>query len=153
MHLHPTVFDLLLPLAEQYGARGLRLPRDDLWLALSYDRQRAGIKIGWAIIFGLLCRRYPRHPPKGRLATVHRVYGLMQTGQMEESYVMKLLRNLKAPTAELYFHPAIAPEPEALGPNPGDLASLLSPAVRQVIRERGLRLATYPTLRQECLNR
>ena len=146
MHVHPTVFKLLLPLAEQYGATGLRLPRDDLRFALGYDRRHAGTKIGWAISFSLLCRWCLGRLRDHRLAVTHRVYGLMQTGQMQEAYVVNLLRQLEVPTAELYFHPSAEPVSEFLGPNPGDLATLLSPAVRQVIQERGLRLATYPTL-------
>src|SRR3990172_9610287 len=50
MHLHPTVFRLLLPLAEKYGARGLRVTRDDLRLALRYDRGRVVTKVMWAIV-------------------------------------------------------------------------------------------------------
>lgn len=148
MHVHPTVFNLLLPLAEQYGARGLRLPRDDFWFALGYDRRYAGTKVGWAISFGLLCRWCLGRLRNHRLVVTHRVYGLMQTGQMQEAYVINLLRRLEVPTAELYFHPSTEPAGEFLGPNPGDLATLLSPAVRQVIQGRGLRLATYPTLNQ-----
>jgi hypothetical protein len=83
------------------------------------------------------------------LAVTHRVYGLMQSGQMQEAYVVRLLHHLKVPTAELYFHPATVAGGEDLGPNPGDLATLLSPTVRQIIQEREMRLATYPTLREE----
>jgi hopanoid biosynthesis associated protein HpnK len=146
MHVHPTVFQLLLPLAEQYGAAGLRLPRDDFWFALGYDRRHTGTKVGWAISFGLLCRWCLGRLRDRSLAVTHRVYGLMQTGLMQEAYVVNLLRRLEVPTAELYFHPSTDPVSEFLGPNPGDLATLLSPAVRHVIQERGLRLATYPTL-------
>lgn len=149
MHVHPTVFSLLLPLAVRYGARGLRLPRDDFWLAMDYDRHRAGIKALWAITFGLLGRRCLNHLGNNHLTTTHQVYGLMQTGQMQEAYVLELLRRLRVPTAELYFHPSTVHEGEALGPNPGDLATLLSPAVRQIIQERRLRLATYSTLDKE----
>jgi hypothetical protein len=70
----------------------------------------------------------------------------MQSGRMAEGYVVGLLRRLEVPTAELYFHPSAASGSEALGPHPGDLATLLSPTVRQVIQERGLRLATYAAL-------
>lgn len=149
LHVHPTVFNLLVPLAEEYGARGLRLPRDDLRLALAHDRRRAGTKSAWAITYGLLCRWCVRRLRDHRLVVTHRVYGLMQTGQMEEAYVVKVLRQLAVPTAELYFHPATVLTGEPLGPNPGDLDALLSPAVRQVIRERGIRLATYATLGEE----
>jgi hypothetical protein len=46
------------------------------------------------------------------------------------------------PTAEIYFHPTEGPRADDLGPNAGDLATLLSPRVRQALRERGLRPAT-----------
>lgn len=149
MHLHPAVFNLLLPMAEQYGARGIRVPRDELWLALRHDRRRAALKFVWAIIFSLLCRWCLSRLRDFRLIVTHRVYGLMQTGRMREGYVIQLLRHLSVPTAELFFHPTTGPENEALGPNPGDLATLLSPAVRHLIRERGLRLTTYPALHAE----
>jgi hopanoid biosynthesis associated protein HpnK len=148
MHMHPTVFNLMLPLAVQYGAYGLRLPRDDLWLSLSHDRQRAGTKAIWATVFGLLSCWGVGRLRDYDLAVTHRVYGLMQSGQMQEAYVVRLLHHLKVPTAELYFHPATVAGGEDLGPNPGDLATLLSPTVRQIIQERAMRLATYPTLKE-----
>lgn len=146
MHLHPTVFDMLLPLAVQYGARGLRLPRDDFWLAMGYDRRHGGLKATWALAFGVLARRCESRLGGNHLTVAHRVYGLMQTGQMHEAYVANLLRRLKVPTAELYFHPSTVFESETSGPNPDDLATLLSPTVRQVIQEQDLCLVTYATL-------
>jgi len=148
LHIHPTVFKLLLPLADGYGALGLRLPRDELRLALRYDRRQAMAKITWAISLGLVCRWCQSFLRDHRMAVPRQVYGVMQTGQMREAYVLEVLRHLQAPTAELYFHPSISVQSEALGPNPGDLEALLSPAVRQVIVERGLCLATYSTLEE-----
>jgi len=149
MHLHPTVFRLLLPLAGRYGARGLCLPRDQFWLAIRYDRQRAGIKALYALVFGLLARRCARALDGHPLKVADRVYGLMQTGRMREGYVLDLLGRLDVPTAELYFHPSTRAEDGPSGPNPADLATLLSPAVRRLIQERGLRPATYPALAAE----
>lgn len=146
MHVHPAVFDRLLALAEQYGARGLRVPRDDLWLSLRYDRRMAGTKVAWAFAFGLLARWCMRRLRGRSLAVTHRVYGLMQSGRMLEPYVIGLLQHLRVPTAELYFHPSTAAGQEVLGPNVGDLAVLLSPAMQQAILERGIRLSTYDRL-------
>ncbi len=147
-HVHPVVFGLLATLAERYGAKGFRVPRDELGPSLRFERHHAGIKILWAIVFGLLNRRGMSCLKYRRLAVADRVYGLMQTGEMREAYVVSLLRELRVSSAELYFHPSTEAQVEKLGPNPGDLATLLSPAVRQVIEERGLELATYPTLRE-----
>jgi len=153
LHVHPPVFDLLLPLAEQSAARGIRLPRDELRPALRYDRRGAGPKIAWTLVFGLLCRRClsrlaaRRAAGGGRgLVVADRVFGLLQTGQIGEAYVVELLRGLRVPTAEIYCHPATQETDEVLGPNPADLAMLLSPAVRQVIATRGLQLSTYPQI-------
>ncbi|MGC8780948.1 MAG: hopanoid biosynthesis-associated protein HpnK [Anaerolineae bacterium] len=150
LHVHPAVFSLLLPLARRYGARGVRVPSDDLFLALRYDRREAAAKIGWALGLGLVlgwCRRRAR---ASGLAVADRVYGVFQSGRMTGDYVTTVLRRLRVPAAEFYFHPSLAALGEALGPNPGDLATLLSPAVRRIIAERGLRLATYATLRAEA---
>lgn len=149
MHLHPTVLKLLLPFAISHGARGLRLPRDDLRLGLTHDRDQATRKFTWSVGLGLLSRYGLRQLGQQRLAVTHRVYGLMQTGQMEEAFVLRVLERLREPSAELYFHPSTRPEGEQMGPNPGDLQTLLSPAVRRVIEERGMSLATYATLGAE----
>lgn len=157
LHMHPAVFRALLPLAQEYGARGLRLPRDDFRLAVTHDRRGAGAKAVWTLIFGILNRRYARTvrelnragaaPPSARpLAVAERVFGLLQSGAMEESYVVRVLQAVEAPVTELYFHPTIASEVVPLGPNPGDLAALLSPVVRRTIAERRLILASYATL-------
>lgn len=147
LHVHPVVFRLLLPLARRHGARGVRVPTDDLVLALRYDRRKAGEKIGWALGLGLVSGWCRRQAQANGLAVADQVYGIFQSGRMTEDYVVKVLQKMKASTAELYFHPSLEGLGEALGPNPGDLATLLSPAVRQVILERGLRLTTYAGLK------
>lgn len=153
MHLHPTVLGLLLPLAVAHGAQGVRLPRDDLWLSLDYDRARVGHKVAWSAAFGLLSRLGLHRVGQQRLVAPDRVYGLMQTGRMDEAYVLRVLSRLQESSAELYFHPSTCPEGEATGPNPGDLQALLSPAVRRVIEERGITPATYSDLRSERAKR
>lgn len=150
MHMHPVVFDLVVPLAARYGARGIRLPRDDLRLGLAYNPRHAGTKLLWAIAFGLLSRRGQGRADRAGLVTVRRVYGLMQSGHMTEAYVLRTLLRLPSSTSELYFHPdtraagmSDVGDDRGLGPNPCDLRTLLSPAVARFIRERGIRQVTY----------
>lgn len=146
MHMHPMVFAMLLPLARQYGARGIRLVREDLWLGPGEDRPQPLRRVSWALTFGVLSRWGARRLQNYPLAVTDRVYGLMRTGRMTEVYLLRLLARLKVATAEVYFHPSTVLE-EAWGPNPGDLAALLSPAVRRLIGERHIRLTTYPLLK------
>jgi len=147
LHIHPMVFSRLLPLAENFGAHGLRLPVDRLGQALCYNHQRAIEKITWAIALGLVCRWCRSRLRDHSLSVPQQVHGLLQTGQMHKDYVVKVLRNLRKPTTELFFHPSTTML-NPLGPNPGDLETLLSLDIRRVIEEQNLHLATYPTLKR-----
>jgi len=146
MHLHPTVLRSLVPLAQRYGARGFRLPRDRLVPSLAWSRQRAGTKIVWAAIYALLNRAALRAWQPFPFVITDRVYGFMQSGCMEEGYVVRMLEMPGPASAEFYFHPDTASPSEPFGPNPGDLATLLSPRVRQTLEERGHMLTTYSAL-------
>lgn len=148
LHVHPVVLDRLVPLAIAHGARGIRIPADDAVLALRHDRRRLVTKLGSAIAFGLLARRARRRLRGLPLVSCGRVYGLLQSGAMEERYVLRVVASLGA-AAEIYFHPSIQARGEPLGPNPTDLRALVSPAVRAAITARALRLASYPTLGKE----
>jgi len=148
LHLHPTLFSILLPLAEKYGAQGIRLPRDDLRLALSLDRRRLAGKMAWSSTYALLCRMAERRLRESPVGYADRVYGFLQTGSMHEAYLAALLPRIP-PTvrsAEIYCHPSLQAFDGPYGPNPGDLAALLSPRVRQAIYERKARLSNYAAL-------
>lgn len=146
MHMHPVVFDLLIPLACEFGARGIRVVRDDLGTALAHDRSRFVPKIVSAAVFSLLARRCRRRCAATSLAVTDRTYGLFQSGAMDESYVLEAIRASTESTTEMYFHPTCGARLDALGPNPGDLATLLSPALRGAITKADSRLSTYADL-------
>jgi hopanoid biosynthesis associated protein HpnK len=148
MHVHPAVFPLLIPLARRYGAGGIRLPRDELRFALRYDSRNALRKIGWAIAFGLLSRYCQRLLRDSQMTVAQHVYGLMQTGRMEEAYVVSLLEHMRGDSAEIYFHPTTGVRMDDLGPNPEELATLLSQTLKRVIASRKFRLCAYPDLSQ-----
>ncbi|HEY5314185.1 MAG TPA: hopanoid biosynthesis-associated protein HpnK [Pirellulales bacterium] len=135
LHLHPTVFRLLLPLLVEYHVPRVRLPRDELWRALAWDHRRAVQKAALAAVFGLLSYRAARRLKRLGIATTERTYGLFQSGNMAEPYVTQLLHDVHGQSAEIYFHPTTGTRLDALGPNPGDLATLLSPRVRQLVAE------------------
>jgi hopanoid biosynthesis associated protein HpnK len=148
IHLHPTVLSIVVPLAEAYGFHGIRVPRDDLRLALRLDRGRMAVKATWAAIYALLCRLGGQRLRRSTLAFTDRVYGLLQTGRMHEAFVARLLARIppSVRSAELYFHPSTEPGDEPYGPNPGDLAALLSPRIREAVRTRGATLTDYTAL-------
>jgi hopanoid biosynthesis associated protein HpnK len=156
MHLHPAVFPQVLRLARHYGARGIRLPHDDLRLALRLDPRHALRKVSWTVVFGLLTRRAKRRIRQSRPADAtgpdllwpERTYGFMQTGQISAPYLEGLIAAGPAATAEVYCHPTTGPRLAELGPNSGELAALLSPVVKAAVVGRGIVPARYAELRE-----
>jgi len=101
-----VVFDLAVELGEQYGVRRMRVPADDLSFALRF---RTGLTIGSRVhdcVFRLRVRSMKHKLKKKNFIFTERVYGHFQSGRMNAEYFHSALQHLRAPTNEIYFHPA-----------------------------------------------
>jgi hopanoid biosynthesis associated protein HpnK len=159
LHQHPVIFDELIRLCEEFGVRRVRVVKGEMRLSLKIDRKNLPIKLVWGTVFNLLgnwCERRLRgrgfiHPQK--------VYGLLQSGDMNEDYLLALIQQIGrggqgGPIAEaggeIYAHPlAFDADAAARRENPGgerELKALLSSRVRAAIEKAGFRLATYESV-------
>ncbi len=136
-HVHPLVFDLLEEASRQLGGPPIRFPAEPWRLALMVDRRYARQQIGYALVFGLLAAAYRRR--RGVVSPgVDGVFGLLRTGTIDETYLVRLLQRLPEGCFELYLHPRLD---TAQGRR--ELTALCSLRVRQVIAERRIVLTTY----------
>ena len=138
MHLHPIVLRELAELAPEFQIPVVRLPSEELGLALSLGRVPLATRLVWSAVFPLLRRNGILRLRRAGVAYADRVYGLLATGRLSEEYLVDLLPKISAEWAEVYCHPSIgADEGSANGP-PGsgarELAALLSPRVREAIQ-------------------
>jgi hopanoid biosynthesis associated protein HpnK len=137
MHVHPTLYRLILKVGGEYGMRAIRIPREphggtrtiEPWIALMRRRaRRCGV------------------------ATNDFVYGLNYAGAMNETRVLGMLATLPDGVTELFFHPATGPFAGADAGTEafqwtGELAALTSPKVRKALRANGVETITYGQLR------
>jgi len=151
MHLHPTVLPILLELAPRYGIRAMRLLREDLGAALRYDRSHFPRKLAEGVVFhALAAYAAPRLRAAG-IATADRVYGMHQTGHVDERYLLALVSALPPGLSEVYCHPAEGVAP-AMAPyqqgydHGGELAALTSARVREAVRAGGVELVCHAQL-------
>ncbi len=121
-HLHPTVLSLILSIGREHGLRAVRWPAEPgsgpwlkPWLALMRFRlRRAGVR------------------------TNDHVFGIRQTGAMDEQALLEVLQRLPRGLSELYLHPATHGELTPTMANyrhADELAALLSPRVRRAVAE------------------
>lgn len=148
MHLHPVVLPTLIELAPRYGIRAVRLCRESLGAALRYDRSHALRKAAEGMAFGALARwASPRLAAAG-IVTAGRVYGMHQTGHVDERYLLALIPRLPPGLSEVYCHPSEGTAP-TMAPyqqgydHAGEVAALTSPRVRTAIEAGGVELVSY----------
>lgn len=158
IHLHPMILGLLLELAPRYGIRAMRLSHEELGPALRHDRRHLLRKMFEGNVFRALARwAAPRLRAAG-IATADRVYGMHQTGHVDERYVLALLRDLPDGVTELYCHPAER-QAAAMAPyqrgydHAGEVAALTSPRVCAAVATRDVELTTYRDLVDEGAGR
>jgi hopanoid biosynthesis associated protein HpnK len=150
LHQHPVIFDELIKLCEEFNVRRVRVVKGEMRLSLKLDRKNLLLKLVWGTVFNLLgtwCERRLR----GRgFVQPRKVYGLLQSGDMNEDYLLGLIQRIGAEGGEIYAHPlAFDADEAARHENPGgerELKALLSSRVRAAIETAGFRLATYESV-------
>jgi hopanoid biosynthesis associated protein HpnK len=150
LHQHPVIFDELIRLCEEFSVRRVRVVKGEMRLSLKLDRTRLPIKLVWGTVFNLLGCWCERRLEGRGFNQPRKVYGLLQSGDMNERYLLGLLERMDGTSSEIYAHPlAFDAEEAAKRENPGgmrELQALTSGRVRQAIEKAGFRLATYQSL-------
>jgi hopanoid biosynthesis associated protein HpnK len=151
IHMHPTVLTILLDLASEYGVKAMRLTREDLSVGLACDPRHRSRKRWESFIFTQLSRVAEQKLRSRGIAFPDALFGLHQSGDVNERYVLELLPRLRSGETELYCHPAFLPCKEVQYWTPSyrrdvELVALTSAAVRTALTEQGIRLISYRDL-------
>ena len=154
LHMHPVIFDELIELCEEFNVRRIRVAGSEMKLSLSLDRSSLPFKIIVGTVFNLLAKRCNKKLAGRGFVVPEKVYGLLQTGNMNEKYVLGLIPKMKKVPSEIYAHPLdFEAEIWNRQQNPGgeaELNLLLSPRVREALLLAGFRLATYLDVAQSA---
>ncbi|MEK7822575.1 MAG: ChbG/HpnK family deacetylase, partial [Planctomycetota bacterium] len=155
VHVHPTVFGILIGLAQEFGIRAFRLPREGLLLNLRANSSRPFSKLFHYLTFYLLSRHCKKTLSERGFLFTDRVYGLLQYGDMNAGYIRYLLGHLPQGVTEIYFHPCILPCQEFTRWMPDyhpteELGVLTSGDVKGLIETKSIQLADYSVLSTTC---
>jgi hopanoid biosynthesis associated protein HpnK len=106
MHLHPTILSLILKVGRSFGLSAIRLPYEPP--VPSWRASRKGLIGKVASALGLAPWTWLL---KARLRSAgikanDFIFGLHDTGAMNEATVLRLLAELPEGVTEMYFHPA-----------------------------------------------
>lgn len=143
LHTHPIVIQILAQLAPEYQIKFIRLPYEELNFTLKLDpkgncfaaRTNPILKIIYANIFRWLRKSAKKPLSTSGVQFLDRVYGLLQTGNMSESYLLGLIPQIKTIYNEIYFHPQSLTDQE--------YQALCSQKVQEIISTEGFKVVNY----------
>ena len=140
LHVHPVILNILTEFAAEFKIKFIRLPSEELTKNLKIDRRNLFTKIIWSIVFGQL-RNYGEGLLKAHnIKFADRVYGLLQTGNMSEEYLLSLIPQIEAELVEIYAHPTSV-NTKINNSGEIELAALLSERVREILSIKGFELS------------
>jgi len=139
LHLHPTVFGILMADAAQLGIKRLRLTFDPLCLNLRAASGHLAYRLLHVAIFHPLSARARPALSRRGIRYTDAVFGLLQNARVDERFVSRLLPQLPAGDSELYSHPS-------LDEFRNEFDALISPRVRDQVKQLGIELIRYQDL-------
>ncbi|MCX6899165.1 MAG: hopanoid biosynthesis-associated protein HpnK [Verrucomicrobia bacterium] len=153
LHAHPVVFPIIAQLGREHGIRFLRVPRQN-FRSLLLDRRFFARKLARGLFFWVLSAGLQAKIKRAGFRHPDAIYGLLQTGHLDETYLLRVLRQIGEGVTEIYFHPGADDDPILQRWQPdydhaAETAALLSPRVKQLLQELGIQLigfegAIYP---------
>jgi hopanoid biosynthesis associated protein HpnK len=139
IHLHPTVFRILIEDAEKLGIKHMRLTRDCLARSRRMTSGHWFYRLSHAVIFELLSSRARKKLRQRGIKHTQITFGLLQNARVDEEYVLKLLPELPPGDSELYSHPSLDEFKHEFG-------ALVCPRVKELVTKLGIELIRYQDL-------
>ncbi|MEI7816505.1 MAG: hopanoid biosynthesis-associated protein HpnK [Desulfuromonadales bacterium] len=148
IHLHPTIFRILVELMPGYGISTFRLAQERLAHNLRFDKGRKFGKSVESLIFRFLTDH--ARPELDRLGIKYaaEVKGVLNSGRMTEDYLLNIIDDIQDGLSEMYFHPGVLPDAGISCRMPGyhhqeELAAITSPKLAGRLQELQIRVQNY----------
>jgi chitin disaccharide deacetylase len=138
-HLHPTVFGILMEMANEFGVRRMRLTREPFWMDVPLASGQWWYRASHALIYLCLSGRARGTLRRRNIRHTQQVFGLLQNARVNEDYLLNLLPRLPRGDSELYSHPS-------LDEFKHEFDALVSTRVKSAVREQGIQLIRYQDL-------
>ncbi len=154
-HMHPFVWDTLLDLCDEYGVHRLRIPCEPLQPHLREGGDGPNLNSAASLALQVMRRRNLRKLKERRTLggrtpfLCERVYGQLQTGNMNAEYLSKLIKRVEPGISEIYFHPGspharkLPQASQTTGVQDVEMAALIDPRMKACLASENIQIGRY----------
>ncbi len=144
MHLHPTIGGLILKVGKEYGLKAVRYPYEPFLPSWRASPSAPAKRLLSGIFLWPWLARLKTQLGRARVRSNDFIFGMNDTGNMNEGVVLRFLQHLPPGVTEIYFHPASRRCPEADRTMKNyryreEFRALTSPTLRQALQAANLR--------------
>jgi hopanoid biosynthesis associated protein HpnK len=134
-HLHPTLLRMIVRIGREFGMTSVRVPREPLWFAKGGARAGAALLTPWVALMKARLRA-------AGIAHNDQVFGIANTGAVDEKVLLDILGRLPPGVSEIYLHPAVDSQTPISSTmshyrHSAELAALLSERVAAAVAATG----------------
>ncbi|MCF6147416.1 MAG: ChbG/HpnK family deacetylase [Candidatus Kuenenia sp.] len=140
IHLHPSVLWHAVDLCREYDIPYIRITREPLFMNLFVSGKNLMYKISHKIIFDVLAYRAKPLLRENGIGHIPLVIGLLESGNITSSYLMKTLPRVDAEIFEIYCHPE---------QNNCDFKTLIDANMKKCFEENAIRIITYREIKEQ----
>ncbi len=154
MHIHPTVFAMVLRIGHEFGMKAVRIPYEPLlpsWRASGATPGNFFIRLAWTVFLFPWLSILRRRARRAGLIVNDAVFGMNDSGRMTTDRLLAVIEQLPDGVSEVYFHPAVTAWDEG---DPAtveyerraELEALTSDRVKQLLQTRGITCVAFADL-------
>ena len=151
MHLHPTLFEMMIRIGKDYGITAVRVPLEAPLASWRASRKSLTARLAsWVFLYPWAARVRRRVKEEG-LKYNNFLFGMGESGNMTLDVVLAQIGQLKNGVTEIYFHPADARSAVLQETMPGyrhemEFQTLINPATRLALTAANAQLCSYSDL-------
>jgi hopanoid biosynthesis associated protein HpnK len=143
LHTHPTIINILAELVPEFGIKYVRLPEEELSLNLAINKKNIITKIIYSQVFKRLKNNALEIFKASKIKHIEKVYGLLETSNINEDYLLRLIPKINNSISEIYSHPNLS---DIDGQT--ELNALISSKIKNLIQELEIQLINYHQLEE-----
>ncbi|MFL2556036.1 MAG: hopanoid biosynthesis-associated protein HpnK [Gammaproteobacteria bacterium] len=107
MHLHPTIFNLIIKIGVEYNLTAIRIPNEPPLTSIIYNKKEYFIRyIRW-IFFSIFTSQMKKKCIKNNMKFNNYIYGLHDSGHMHIEKLIRIIPHIKSGITEIYTHPSL----------------------------------------------
>lgn len=106
MHLHPTIFDLIIKIGKDYGLSAIRIPDEPPLESIIENKKEKLLRYLRWIFFKPFVSRMKKQCEENNITFNNTIYGLHDSGHMNIDKLIRIIPHLSEGTTEIYTHPA-----------------------------------------------